>query len=151
MWSFEIVSFTHCWTIRACGILKGDLLLDCFSIVFCSRSLNAVMSSGIRSRKIPRPWLRPVGLQIHIPDLSLHIPKGHINFTLIRLSLMMKYLRYGFNSISLSTVSVCIYITCSLAFKVSLSLILHIHTESDRKKVLQLHSPATFFECGCSS
>ncbi len=54
--------------------------------MFCSRSLNAVMSSGVRSRKIPRPWLRPVGLQIHMLDLSLHIPEGHIHFAFIRCS-----------------------------------------------------------------
>lgn len=78
VWHFEMFNFTHCWTTRACGKMRGDLLFVGCSIVPCSLSLNAAISSCVLIRNIPRPWLRPVGLQIHMLLLSLHTPNTDV-------------------------------------------------------------------------
>lgn len=55
--------FTHCWTMRAWGWRWCIFLC---SSVCCSFSLKAATSSGFMIRKMPLPWFRPVGLQIHM-------------------------------------------------------------------------------------
>lgn len=68
--------FTHCWTMRAWGWQWYILRLACLSSICCSFSLRAAKSSWFFSRKIPLPWFRPVGLQIHI-QLSLFLTPGY--------------------------------------------------------------------------
>lgn len=57
---------THCWTMWACGWRQCALLLAWLSSIPCSFNLKESMSSWLFSRKIPLPWFRPDGLQIHI-------------------------------------------------------------------------------------
>lgn len=66
--------FTHCWTMQAWGWRRCIFLLARLSSMCCSFSLKADMSSWLFSRKIPLPWFRPVGLQIHIWASLLHTP-----------------------------------------------------------------------------
>lgn len=58
--------FTHCWTMRPWGLQGCTFLLAWLSSLCSSFSLKAAKSSRLLSRKIPLPWFRPVGLQIHI-------------------------------------------------------------------------------------
>lgn len=53
-------------TILAWGALYGTLLLRRCSPVLWSLSWRVLTAAGFLSRKIPRPWLEQLGLQIQI-------------------------------------------------------------------------------------